>query len=207
MNFHKHKHNSKSGFSVIEFLVGMFVLALLGLSVYYFQKNIFSLNKIISGSLMTQDETRQALKSMSAEIRAVSPSSLGAYAISQTATSSFTFYSDIDGDFLKERVRYFVEGVTLKKGVIKPSGAPLTYNPLNEIVSEIARDVANAATPIFSYYNASYDGTTQPLIEPIDILTVRLVKITIVIDRNQSAPPGPITLTTQVSMRNLKDNL
>ena len=144
---------------------------------------------------------------MSAEIRTASPSSLGAYAIIQTETSSFTFYSDIDSDSLKERVRYFVEDATLKKGVIKPSGMPLTYNPIDEIVSDLVHDIASAATLTFSYYDTDYDGTTQSLVEPINISAVRLIKITIVIDKDSQVPPGPMMLTTQVSIRNLKDNL
>lgn len=200
-------HNFKSGFSVIEVLVAIFILTLIGMAVWTLQKDIFSLNRIFSSSLAAQEEARKVLKLMSAEIRAASPSSTGAYAIGQAATSSFMFYSNIDAEPLKERVRYFVNGVTLKKGVIKASGAPLTYNPANEIVSDLVQDVANGTTPVFSYYNANYDGTTQPLADPIDISAVRLVKIVIVIDSDPLQPPGAITLTTQVSMRNLKDNL
>lgn len=207
MNFFKNRHNSKSGFTIIEILVSIFILTLIGLAVSSFAKDIFSLNRVTSDSLTAQDETRRALKTMSAEIRTASPSSLGAYALAQTATSSFTFYSNIDDDSLKERVRYFLDGTTLKKGIIKPSGTPLTYNPANEVVSELTHNVANATTSIFSYYDKNYDGTNQALIEPIDIATVRLVKITIVIDKDPQMPPGPMTLTTQISMRNLKDNL
>ena len=207
MDLLKHNCNSKSGFFVIEVLVGIFIILLIGLAVYSFQKDIFSLNRTISDSLAAQDEARRALKSMSAEIRTASPSSLGAYALSQTATSSFTFYSNIDIYSFKERVRYFLDGTTLKKGIIKPAGTPLTYNPANEAVSELIHDVANATTSIFSYYDENYDGTTQALAEPIDIATVRLVKITIMIDKDPQTPPGPMTLTTQISMRNLEDNL
>jgi len=207
MDFFKNRHNSKSGFTAIEILVSIFILTLIGLAVSSFAKDIFSLNRITSDSLTAQDETRRALKTMSAEIRTASPSSLGAYALAQTATSSFTFYSNIDDDSLKERVRYFLDGTTLKKGIIKPSDVPLIYNPANEVVSELTHGVANATTSIFSYYDKNYDGTTQALTEPIDIATVRLVKITIVIDKNPQTPPGPITLTTQISIRNLKDNL
>ena len=198
MNFSKPKHNSKSGFSIIEVLVSIFILTLIGLVFYSFQKDIFSLNRIISGSLMAQDETQRTFKKMSAEIRTASPSSLGAYAIVQATTSSFIFYSNIDSDFLKERVRYFFDGTILKKGVIKPSGTPLTYNPASEIVSELIHDVANDATSTFRYYDTNYDGTTQSLTEPINISIVRLVKITIVIDKDPLVSPGPITLTTQI---------
>ncbi|PIQ80124.1 MAG: hypothetical protein COV79_02165 [Parcubacteria group bacterium CG11_big_fil_rev_8_21_14_0_20_41_14] len=207
MNFFKNHHNSKSGFSVMEVLVSIFILTLIGLAVSSFAKDIFSLNRITSDSLTAQDETRRALKTMSAEIRTASPSSLGAYALAQSATSSFTFYSNIDGDSFKERVRYFLDGTTLKKGVIKPIGTPLTYSPANEVISELIPGVANATTSIFSYYDKNYDGTTQALIEPIDIATVRLVKITIVVDKDPQTPPSPMTLTTQISIRNLKDNL
>lgn len=207
MNFFQNRYNSKSGFTVIEILVSIFILTLIGLAVFSFAKDIFSLNRITSDSLTAQGEARRALKSMSAEIRTASPSSLGAYALAQTATSSFTFYSNVDDDSLKERIRYFLDGTTLKRGIIKPSGTPLTYNPANEVISELIHDVANATTSIFSYYDENYDGTTQALIEPINISNVRLVKITVVIDKNPQKSLGPMTLTTQISIRNLKDNL
>ncbi len=199
--------DSKAGFSLIEALVGVFILTLIGMAVYTFQKDVFSLNRIFSSSLAAQGEARKALKVISAEIRTASPSSIGAYALAETATSSFAFYSDIDGDSLKERIRYFLNGTIIKKGVIKPSGNPLTYNPSNEIVSDLVRDVANGAVSVFSYYDTDYDGTTQSLAEPIGVSSVRLIKIIIMIDKDPSAPPSPMTLTTQISMRNLKDNL
>jgi len=207
MNFFKNHQNSKSGFTIIEVLVSIFILTLIVSVVYSFQKDVFSLNRIISDSLVAQEEARRNLKTMTAEIRTASPSSLGAYAIAQTATSSFIFYSNIDGDSFKERVRYFLDGTTLKKGIIKPSGAPLAYNPANETIIDLAHDVANTTTSIFSYYDTNYDGTTQPLAEPINVSVVRLVKITIVIDHDPLVSPGHITLTTQISIRNLKDNL
>ena len=67
--------------------------------------------------------------------------------------------------------------------------------------------MANEATPIFDYYDTNYDGTTAPLAQPVSAIAVRLVKITLIIDKNSLRPPAPITMTTQVSMRNLKDNL
>lgn len=192
---------------MIEILVGIGIFTFIGIAIYTFQKNVFSVNKLIVSNLSVQGEVRRTLKVMSAEIRTASPSSLGAYALTQTATSSFTFYSNIDSDASKEKVRYFLSGTTLKKGVIKPSGSPLTYNPAGEIVTELIHDLANAATSTFSYYDEDYDGTSPPLADPVDISAVRLVKITLVIDKDPTALPAPMTLTTQVSIRNLKDNL
>jgi len=203
----QNKQKLNSGFSIIEVLVVIFILSLIGVAVATFQKDVFSFNTILSSSLAAQDEARRALRIITAEVRPLSPSSVGAYPIAEADPTSFIFYNDIDSDQLKERVRYFLDGKTLKKGVIKPSGNPLTYNPANEIISEIVHDVANGATAIFNYYDTNYDGTTPPLTEPVNLLAVRLVKVTIVIDKDPNRSPGPITLTTQVSMRNLKDNL
>ncbi|KKU11800.1 MAG: hypothetical protein UX17_C0067G0002 [Parcubacteria group bacterium GW2011_GWC2_45_7] len=204
-------HKSPVGFTVAELLVGIAIVIMIGAAVLAFQKNISSLNNFLSSNLIAQSDARKALKMMTAEIRPLSPSSTGAYPIAEAGTNSFIFYSDIDNDQLKERVRYFMEGTTLKKGVIKPTGEPLAYNPASENIIELAHDITNgladSITPIFSYYNTGYDGTTPPLNEPVDILAVRLTKITIIMDSNPSRPPGPITLTTQISMRNLKDNL
>ncbi len=191
----------------MEVLVGIFVLTLIGLAVWAFQKDIFSLETILSSSITVQEEARRAFKPMGAEIRTLSPSSTGAYPILQTSTTSFTFYSNLDSEPLKERIRYFLDGTTLKKGVIKPSGSPLVYNPANETVTDLVHNLANGATPIFSYYDTNYDGTTPPLAEPINITAVRLVKIMLILDQDPSRSPGPIALTTQISIRNLKDNL
>lgn len=195
------------GFTVVEALMTIFILGLVGLAIWTFQKDLFSLNRILQSDLAAQKEARQAFKGMTAEIRSASPSSLGSYPLLEVDASSFIFYSEIDDDGLKERIRYFLDGTVLKKGVLKPSGNPLTYNPTNEIISEVVHDIANDATPIFDYYDTNYDGTTASLAAPVNVLAVRLVKINIIIDHDPLRSPGPITLTTQVSIRNLKDNL
>ena len=200
--------NTRSGFTLIEVMISIAIISIVGSAAVILLKDTFSLNRLISGSLTAQGEARRALKMMSAEIRVTSPSSLGAYALAQVATSSITFYSNIDSDSYKEQVRYFLQGTTLKKGVIKPSGAPLTYSAAQEQVTEIAHDVvASTTAPLFSYYNEDYDGTTAPLSSPVDIAAVRLMKIMIIIDKDSQKSPGPLILTTQISLRNLKDNL
>ncbi len=201
------RQKSKNGFTLIEALIAIFILTLIGVVVVAFQRDVISLNSILSGGLTAQDEVRRALKMMTTEIRPLSSSSIGAYPITEAGPTSFVFYSNVDGDSLKERVRYFLDGNILKKGVIKPTGTPLTYNPAHETVSEVVHNVVNGAAPVFSYYDKNYDGSTPALSQPVDIPSVRLVKIAIIIDENPNRAPGPVTLTTQVSMRNLKDNL
>ncbi len=189
----------RNGFSIIELIAIIFIIVLILLAAVALQSDIFSLNTTVSDKISAQNEIRRAFKQMTAEIRSASSSSLGAYPISDLGQTSFVFYSDADGDGLKERIRYFLDGSILKKGILKPSENPIVYNPANETISNVAQNVSNGAEPIFSYYDKNYDGATAPMAYPIDVILVRLVKITVIIDQT--------VFTTQVSIRNLKDNL
>lgn len=204
--FHKVGKNNQ-GITIIELLLGISISLMIGVFAAAIQKDAFFFNNSLENTLDAQREVRLALQEITTEVRSVSTSNTGAYPLSQIATSSFTFFSDKDDDGLREQIRYFLAGTTLKKGVIKPSGNPIAYDPSQEIVSDFVHNVANAGTAIFDYYDSSYEGTTDPLLLPCDILAIRLVKITLIIEDDPSRPPGPITMTTQVSMRNLKDNL
>ena len=194
------------GFTVVEILVTLFILTLIGIAVVNFQIDIFSLNRISNNNLVIQEDARQALKNMTAEIRSMSPGNDGSYPISLAATSSLTFYDDADNDSLNERIHYYLSGTTLKKGTLKPTGSPLAYTG-TETTKEIVHNIANATTSIFSYYDTSYDGTSAALAQPVNILSIRLVKVNLIIDDNLLKSPPPLNMTTQVSIRNIKDNL
>lgn len=184
----------------------MVVFIIVGLAVWTFQKDIFVTNSTLSESASLITEVRQTFKTMMVEIRSASISSTGAYPLAAATGTSFIFYSDIDDDGLKERIRYFVDGSTLKKGVIKPTGNPLSYNPSNEVITTAVNNLANGAQPVFEYYDENYDGDDPPLTSPVNLLAVRLVKVTIKVDKNPTRPPAAVTMVTQVSVRNLKDN-
>ncbi len=199
---------NRLGFTVIELLIGLFVLGLVALAAWTILIDAFSFNDLISLNLGVQEEARNALKMMTAEIRAASPSSGGAHPIAEATTTSLTFYSNIDNDALKERIRYFLDGEILKKGTIKPTGNPPAYNPADEKIKEVIHSVTNGvAIPVFEYYDANYDGATLPLNQPIDELAVRLVKVAVHIEPASRTSLDPLILETQVSIRNVKDNL
>ncbi len=67
--------------------------------------------------------------------------------------------------------------------------------------------VASSTLPIFQYYPATYDGTGSALSIPVTISSVRLVKITVIIDNDPNRSPVPMIVTSSVTLRNLKDNL
>jgi len=197
----------KRSFTTIEIIVVIGIFALIGIVIFGWQKDIFSLQNLFQTRLTTQENIRKTIKNFIAEVRTAQPSSLGSYPIEEANKDSFIFYSNIDSDNLVERLRYFLDGKKLKKGVIKPSGQPLVYNPNNEVITQLVENVINPNSEVFHYYDKNYDGTGNPLPQPVNISAVRLVKITISVDEDLNRPPGPITETSQVSIRNLKDNL
>lgn len=191
---------------MVETLVAVFITSLIIAAVGAFQRDVFYLNDVIQSGLTSQNDARKIIRPMVDEVRSASESSLGSYPLAITASSTFAFYSDIDNDSLKERVRYFLDNGDFKKGVIKPSGNPLTYNSSNEKIIEVVHDVIN--TDIFTYFNSSYDGTSSstPITQPVSPAVVRLVKIELIVDKDPKRSPAPITVGTQMSIRNLKDN-
>ena len=196
----------KNGLTLTELLVAIGILSMLVIGVSAFQRDVFSLNSNIQGSLNAQLSARAALREFTAEVREASPSSLGAYPIVEAGTSSFAFYSDTDDDGERERIRYYMQNNVLRKGITRLSGG--TYNTANEETRLIINDVHNgSSTPLFTYYNGSYAGSGAALAAPFPIYDVRLVKLTLMLDDDPNRSPDPFVLTTQVTIRNLKDNL
>ena len=196
-----------NGFTLTEIIVTVAIFSLIIIVSSKFFGDIFRYEDIFSGGLSAYDEARQILQPVASEIRSASPSSLGGYPIESASENSFVFFADLDGDGLKERIRYYLSGSILMRGIINPTGNPLEYDPQSEITSEIVHGVINGSTPIFTYYDSNYNGNSSPLISPFSVLLIRLVKINLIIDKDINNPPSEIMVTTQVVVRNLKDNL
>ncbi len=203
-----HTPTPHKGFTLVEILIAVAILTLISYSVSTFQRDLFSLNHFFQSSLNTQLDARHILKVMVAELREASPSSLGSYPVELASSTALTFYSDINNDGLKERVRYYVQGNRVMKGVVSPSGNPLIYNGASETVTTLITGyVASSTLPMFQYFPSTYAGTSTALSYPIDTSRIRLIKISVIIDRDANKSPIPIVVTSQVTIRNLKDNL
>ncbi len=185
------------GFTLLEVLIVASIFVILGLAIANFGRDIFWQNYTVSRSLVAEGEAKMALARLVSELRRAQPASTGAYPLEVVASTEIIFYSDIDNDGLRERIHYWLNGGALKRGITRPTGQPYVYNPDNESVGVAVNEVLNTTEPVFTYYDESYDGTASgtPLSFPVDVYSVRLVKIDF----------G--NLSSQVMLRNLKDNL
>lgn len=195
------------GFTLIESVLALAIFSSIIIAVGAFQRDVFYFNDILQTGLTNVTEARKVLRPFVNEVRGAQPSNLGAFAIDEATQTSFAFYTDIDDDDVRERVRYFLEGDTFKKGVIEPEGNPLVYNEEDEKIITVIRDVVPSQTA-FSYYNSNYNGTTEtPALEfPVAPVDIRLVRIDLTVDSNPDRAPSLLTITTQATIRNLKDN-
>ncbi len=204
---HNMKFNYKKGFTLTEVVIVVAISSIILTSVMYFGQSIFSFNTVAGQTLGVQTGARKVLKNIVKELRSTSPSSLGAYPISLASSTAITFFSNIDSDIQKEQVRYFLQGTTLKRGVINPTGNPLVYSAGSEVVTDLIKDIRNGATPIFTYFDSNYAGTSTPLVQPVSPTSVRFVKIYLLLENDPNKAPASFEVTNQVLLRNLKDNL
>lgn len=193
------------GFTLIEILIAMAISTMALWWITTFTLDIAGFGVTYNKSLTALQETNITTKILRSELLAASQSVQGAYPIAAVSSQSLTFFSDINADNSAEQVRYFLNGTTLQKGIIVPSGNPLIYDAASEIVTDaIHAVVASAGTALFSYYDNSYTGSQPPLTYPIDPSKIRLIRAQITTDDDPLQVPGPLTSVLFVTVRNLR---
>lgn len=189
------------GMTLIEAVVWVAIttsamLAIVGSVLYFYRTNSYAVEQSAAIS-----SAQRGIESMIKTIREAAYSSDGAWPIITLATSSVSFYADIDTDPFIERVRFFVEGNSIKRGVIDPTGDPPVYTSPEEIsvLSDYVRNNEQSVNA-FQYYNASGTVMTNLAL----IAEVRFVEATIVVNINPFRLPNQFTLRSTAAMRNLK---
>jgi len=195
------------GFTLIEVLVALGMFALISVAVSWIVITSLRSNDIIWEQLKTQNDGRAVLEQFVDEVRRAEESSVGGYPIADATSSTVTFFANIDEDIGRERVRIFLDGTDVKKGVIQPSGNPLGYDAEEAIVT-IATDVVNGlkGVPLFVYYDETYPVTSTPLTVPDQLTDIRAVHVQLELEKDPTATPVPLHVETVVSIRNLKSN-
>mgnify|MGYP001589295556 FL=1 len=202
----------RGGFSLIEVVI----VAALAVGVLFvivsLRGNVGNLENIITQKLESRQDIEQVFQIMTTEIRSASPASNGAYAIEAATTSSLIFYSDVDGDKIYDKVRYFlatstVVTSTVYRGVIKPTGNPLQYATSSEVISTAVKNyVKSTSTSLFEYYDASYTGSEPAMSSTTDVTKSRLIKVSVYADVTPGKAPKPVFFSSFVSIRNLRSN-
>jgi prepilin-type N-terminal cleavage/methylation domain-containing protein len=201
--------NNNTGFTLVELMVAMFMFSAIvagvaGFSAYYFKNYAFSFEENQQIGL-----AQYAMTSMIREIREARSGDDGSWPIVQADDNTFIFYSDITNDGRPDRIRYFIQGTELRKGIIQPTAVPVSYPSANESVYIIATSIDVSGGPIFRYYNGNWpsDVTNNPLTLANRILNTRYVTVNLKINQTQNFAAQAYQLTSGVTIRSLKNNL
>ena len=192
------------GFTLVEMLVYILIFSSL-----VFMSSDFIINGFRSTTYGIEQEeaTKIAKKTvdyMILEIREAKRSNRGDYLLDDVSSQSFSFYSDIDSDSNVEKIRYFLDGDLLKRGVIEPVGSPLEYISSNEIIEIVAENINNQALDIFTYYDTNQNQIINP---GGDRDKIRLIKIYLLVNVTPEIMPADYIINMDIHFRNLKDNL
>ncbi len=191
------KLNNK-GFSLIEITV---VISIILISIYITTDFIsmgFKTARFADEQDTAVKTARNSMETIIKEIRGANISEQGDYPLLLIDDEEIIFFSDIDNDDEFEKIRYYIDNTQLKKTVTEP-GPAYDYSsaPINTVS---ANYLNNDADPVFVYYDDSY-------IETDVINRVRLIKVNLKINVTPSIAPNDVYVSSDVNLRNLKDNL
>jgi type II secretory pathway pseudopilin PulG len=163
---------------------------------YFYRTNNYAVEQSAAIS-SAQRGIEQMIKTM----REAAYSSTGAWPVISMATSSFSFYADVDSDPFIEQVQFSLVGHSLERRVIDPVGDPPVYtNPAT--VSSISDNVRNVEQSVLMFQY--YDKNGVLMTDLTKIAEVRFVQATVVVNINPFRLPNQFTLRSTAALRNLK---
>lgn len=190
----------------MEIVVAVLLSSILIVALLRFLTIGYPLSRITYLQTRSTETARVQLRRMAKAIRQARSSDTGAFAIEEASPQRLIFYTDVNGDNVTERMRYELSGTNLIRGVTVPTGNPLQYNVNTETSTTITSSVRNGANPIFVYYDGDFPENPDPL-DPVDVTDVKYIEFILDIDVDTNNDPPPITVRSQVQVRNLKSNL
>jgi prepilin-type N-terminal cleavage/methylation domain-containing protein len=193
------RNHTSAGYSLIELLVVMGIISLISVPL-----TSFMIRGVTSFTFLeAQSNTSLELNTLSARVTKVIRGTTGIDTAQPNTLILYGYFSP--QDTVIKKIRYFISGTNLDIGVTPPTGtAPsYTYDPLNEVITTTRVDLVMGGQPLFTYY----DDSGNTLSGAFNASQVKEVGLFISANPNQRAVPVPISLSTKVTLRNLKVNL
>ncbi len=200
---------NKKGLTLLELLFAFSIFLAVVFGVFTLYSISSRADKNVWESSFTQSIASKAVQTFVDEIRTTNYSTVGGYPLALATTTEIIFYANIDSDILMERIRYFVDGDTFKKGVTKPTGTLLyEYSTTTEQISDVIYNLETPVGTIFTYFNENYNGATvtSSLSYPVFLPTVKVVGISLRVKQNSLAGSPIFEIQSKAQLRNLKTN-
>jgi hypothetical protein len=197
----KPNYKNNAGFTLIEIIttfgIMVFVIFVFGsyiINSYDTISFVEELNEAVGSA-------KDGINVMNQELRECDSAENGAFAFNTADEQEVIFYSDIDIDDDTEKIRYFLDGTELKKGITE-AGSPPNYSG-DETISILSQYVQNGSTAIFTYYDENNILIADPT---TNINQIRLIHVYLEINVTPQQAPVNYVIETNVHLRNLKSN-
>jgi hypothetical protein len=201
--------HEQEGMTLVELILGSSILVIV-VALTYGMWQMF-----IGSFYTTFDRTRdipaanQTLAVLTREIREMRIGENGGYPLVIANDNELAFFNDVDNDGVAERVRYWLSGRELHKGVIEPEGTPAVYVEAQETDEILLSAVVDQGVPMFMYYNDDWpeDTVTNPLAVGSRLLDTTLISIHLAVRYAENDDEEPVEVSTSVALRGVKTNL
>lgn len=189
------------GFTLTETLVTTAILGVVGIALSSLIMFFYRSNAYLLEQTSAVDSATRGITTAHRDLREASYGEDGAYPITSAASTTITFFSDVDGDGPVEKVRLYLSGGTLYRAVTNAAGNPPSYSGQSEVVNTLATAVVNTdALPLLRYYNSAGAELTGT----IDLAAIRSVRIQLRTDLNPQRAPNVVLLERTATLRNLR---
>jgi type II secretory pathway pseudopilin PulG len=197
---HSNKPRLLRGMTFVEVVVVIALMGIVGMSLmgairYFYRTNAYVLEQTAS-----VDNSRRAITTTLQNLREMTYGDDGSYPLNSAATSTVTFFADVDGDPGVERVRAYVQDGTMYRGITNAAGSPAVYTEQTEQIATIITNIRNAENePLFRYF----DENGTELAVPINLANVASVRMQVKIDLNPTRAPNVYTLGGSATLRTI----
>lgn len=190
------------GMTLVEMMVVVSLLTMLSYALLSVIATFYRYNAYTVAQAYQVDHARRGVELLVRDLREMTYADDGAFPLVESATTSVTFFSDIDRDDSVELVTYELSSTTLYKHVFDASGSPPVYSTttpnLTYTVSEYVQNSIQGFN-IFTYY----DENGAILSATSSVTDVRYIDVNIIVNIDPIRDPGEFMLRSSAALRNL----
>lgn len=199
------------GFTVVEVLTVVVVLAIVSVAVLAIFSGLGGLFHSQETRIQNQDDARTAMNQVARFIRMATSSADNmtsqSNAVLTASEQDIEFYCDLDGDDTADKVRYYLDGSTLKMQSVAPvelEDEPYYEYPEYDTDGIVVQEaIRNGTDPVFTYFYYINPGVLAEFtpVTAADRQKIVTVSISLVVNAEPELAKGDVALATDVQIR------
>jgi len=137
------------GYTLIEMLVVIAIIGIIMPAIYLAINALYETHAYTLTRSFALTEATKGVREVIRDVRSAVYAENGALPLVEIGTSTLTMYTDTDFDGRVERVRYFLNGTDVQKGIIEPTSTS-SYPVSTEVVETMAQHIVKKYAVIHS---------------------------------------------------------